>query len=874
MSMISKKTRLASTSASASAMMRATSAGAVGVSMLAAVAAVEAQTNFMVLPGAEFVIDQATGSARVTYQGQMYQVNAGHYLVNADGSISISAEAASTVAPGLTTDTFTTLGAPVDSSVLDASADAGGGLFGGNSGLAIGAGVLGLAAVGVGGYFLFQSLSNDDDDNDSSSGGSGGSGDSTAPTVQSIVANPTSAAAGDSVTLTVTLSEASTDFTSSDITVTGMNFNSFSGSGTSYTAEYTVNSSGTAITYEVGANSFSDAAGNNNTDTTSGTISNGTSTPTPTPNTKVDLTTGVDDINSEDSIDTSTNTEYNASTVDTLNNQDRVIDEGGSADTMNALIGAANFDNVTVTGVETVNITVATGTTTTQFQQSDFGGTTTFNLNAEADNSTLSISNVDGNATFVLDNRNFFGKSSDEKDISLTLTASDTSVENSATVQLVDTTDITLDVADGGGTQSINVLSIQSNGSTLNDITLTGDFADAGTDSLTVSGTNAAVIRNATADLSDFSGATVTGNNATTLWFTAAAAADRSLDASNFSGVSALRFGGDAVVSTNGALTIDGIDSNTEIALYGATTPATANGAPAPSTDDLALSGSTAGGSVTVTLDNQTSGAGITLDKVEFNSFSTLTLSSQGGALNTIDDLTSSRDSTVVVSGDQALLIDDILGSITTVSAASFDQALTITTVTASGGLTFNGGSAIDDVTGSTGNDSLTGNDGADILLGGAGDDILDGGADDDTLTGGAGADTLTGGAGADDFVFASGDTANPNAGNFDVIKDMTIGANADKVTITSHALSTNAAITKGVYIFANNPANLTLAIDEVQAMANNEGANKAVAFQFEDDTYIFGSGATNAVTDDILIQLEDTSVAEMTVDTSVFTFA
>ena len=211
----------------------------------------------------------------------------------------------------------------------------------------------------------------------------------------------------------------------------------------------------------------------------------------------------------------------------------------------------------------------------------------------------------------------------------------------------------------------------------------------------------------------------------------------------------------------------------------------------------------------------------------------------------------------------------------TTVSAASFDQALTITTVTASGGLTFNGGSAIDDVTGSTGNDSLTGNDGADILLGGAGDDILDGGADDDTLTGGAGADTLTGGAGADDFVFASGDTANPNAGNFDVIKDMTIGtgADADKVTITSHALSANAN-TNGVYIFANNPANLTLAIDEVQAMANTEGANKAVAFQFENDTYIFGSGASNANKDDILIQLEDTSVATMTVNTSVFTFA
>ena len=144
--------------------------------MLAATQSASAQSNFQALPGAEFVIDQASGIARITYQGQMYQVNAGHYQINADGSISISAEAAATVAPGMTTTAVDTFGMPVDSGVLDASADNGFGFFSGDN-LLIGASILGVAAAGVGGYFLYQSLTDDDDSDGGSSGGSSGGGD-------------------------------------------------------------------------------------------------------------------------------------------------------------------------------------------------------------------------------------------------------------------------------------------------------------------------------------------------------------------------------------------------------------------------------------------------------------------------------------------------------------------------------------------------------------------------------------------------------------------------------------------------------------------------------------------------------------------------
>ena len=117
----------------------------VGVSILAASTTALARPNFMILPKAQFVIDKATGSARVTYQGQIYQVNAGHYLVNAHCTISISAEAAAIVAPNLIRSTWT----PREGSISNPKTSSFGWIFGWDS-LRISATALGLVSTNAG----------------------------------------------------------------------------------------------------------------------------------------------------------------------------------------------------------------------------------------------------------------------------------------------------------------------------------------------------------------------------------------------------------------------------------------------------------------------------------------------------------------------------------------------------------------------------------------------------------------------------------------------------------------------------------------------------------------------------------------------------
>ncbi|MGR5150245.1 Ig-like domain-containing protein, partial [Photobacterium alginatilyticum] len=60
-----------------------------------------------------------------------------------------------------------------------------------------------------------------------------------------------------------TLSESSSDFASTDVTVSGGTLSNFSGSGTSYSATVTPITEG-AVTVDVAAGVFSDAAGNTN----------------------------------------------------------------------------------------------------------------------------------------------------------------------------------------------------------------------------------------------------------------------------------------------------------------------------------------------------------------------------------------------------------------------------------------------------------------------------------------------------------------------------------------------------------------------------------------------------------------------------------
>jgi len=85
------------------------------------------------------------------------------------------------------------------------------------------------------------------------------------PTV-TISADDTALKAGETATITFTLSEAATDFTADDVTVSAGALTSFSGSGTTYTATFTPPGSTDASTVTIGvaAETFTNAAAQNN----------------------------------------------------------------------------------------------------------------------------------------------------------------------------------------------------------------------------------------------------------------------------------------------------------------------------------------------------------------------------------------------------------------------------------------------------------------------------------------------------------------------------------------------------------------------------------------------------------------------------------
>ncbi len=79
-----------------------------------------------------------------------------------------------------------------------------------------------------------------------------------------ITADKANLQTGETSVLTFALSEAATDFTAADVTVTGGTLSNFSGSGTRYTATFTP--SAISGTVSVASGKFSDAAGNANVD--------------------------------------------------------------------------------------------------------------------------------------------------------------------------------------------------------------------------------------------------------------------------------------------------------------------------------------------------------------------------------------------------------------------------------------------------------------------------------------------------------------------------------------------------------------------------------------------------------------------------------
>jgi len=152
---------------------------------------------------------------------------------------------------------------------------------------------------------------------------------------------------------------------------------------------------------------------------------------------------------------------------------------------------------------------------------------------------------------------------------------------------------------------------------------------------------------------------------------------------------------------------------------------------------------------------------------------------------------------------------------------------------------------------------------------------LLSGGNGNDTLTGTAFADFFTGGAGADTIKFFAGSTGTVSGTVFDVITDYTTGVGGDKLDLVGSATAaanvsgTNvatvsgnsgqtitASIANGVLTVAGTNANLIDSLTEWLAVARemDKVDTKAVAFQFNGDTYVYQENSGG----DLLIQLDN----------------
>ncbi|XXF30830.1 tandem-95 repeat protein [Vibrio sp. SCSIO 43086] len=104
--------------------------------------------------------------------------------------------------------------------------------------------------------------------------------DNVQPTV-SLSSSDLDLISGETASITFTLSESSSDFAESDVTVTGGSLSNFAGSGSSYTATFTPTEESVASgTIDVATGSFTDASGNSNSAATPLSISVDTVLPT------------------------------------------------------------------------------------------------------------------------------------------------------------------------------------------------------------------------------------------------------------------------------------------------------------------------------------------------------------------------------------------------------------------------------------------------------------------------------------------------------------------------------------------------------------------------------------------------------------------
>jgi hypothetical protein len=368
------------------------------------------------------------------------------------------------------------------------------------------------------------------------------------PTV-AVSSNSTSLSSGTTATLTFTLSEASTNFIASDITVTGGAVSSFTGSGTIYTAIFTPTANSTTQgVVSIASGMFTDAANNANADgsDTNNTVSFAVDTRIPTYAISA----------ASDSVDEGSTATFTLSTTNVTSGTSVAYTLSGvsSADITGGLLtGSATVNS---SGTATISVPIAADLLTE--------GAETLTVTAQSASAVVTINDTSTAAVVAAYAVSAASSSVDEGAIAVyTLTTSNVSGGTSVayTITGVSAADIT-----GGALSGVAI--VNSSGTATISIPIAADLTTEGAETLTVTaqGKSASMTVNDTSlsvstySLSAASASVDEGSTATFTLSTTSVAAGTSLSYT-LSGVSAAditggALSGTATVNTSGTATI------------------------------------------------------------------------------------------------------------------------------------------------------------------------------------------------------------------------------------------------------------------------------------------------------------------------------
>jgi VCBS repeat-containing protein len=223
---------------------------------------------------------------------------------------------------------------------------------------------------------------------------------------------------------------------------------------------------------------------------------------------------------------------------------------------------------------------------------------------------------------------------------------------------------------------------------------------------------------------------------------------------------------------------------------------------------------------VSITINGHTDAVVITLPPTDNgadpNDFDTLT----GGAPNNLANINGTSGNDTITGGSGGQTISGNQGNDTIYGGGGNDNINGNNdndTLYGQGGTdTVDGNNGLDTLYGGSGNDTLTGGNDADAIYGGSGNDIVNGSGGNDSIIGGYGADTLTGSTGNDTFVYLDVKDTNDTITDFasgDKIDLSAIDANSILAGDQGFAFGGTTATANGVW-YAQSGGNVIVYVD------------------------------------------------------------